>query len=279
MENIKIRYRIDYDRLKNRYFSAYGVTDDDYLRELDNSTSENMRNFEAVFDNEKLTVINTDKHEISSFIYADLYKVKKLENSHLLFTDKINFYFFEFSEFSDEELKKLDSILRIYYEKNIDRPLAVVENYELNSKRVIEGYKNLYKYWNIKLVLFFIFLGIVTKSYQYKSGITYIVLEFLVFSLLIRGLFRVSAKSIVKSTDNKFLRRKIIFNKDSVEITGREKMASIKIYYNEFYKIRQTKNGYIFFLQRNMFYFFYNYEFQEEEPAKLEKILAGYIKK
>ena len=48
MENIKIKYKIDYDRLKDRYFSAYGVTDDDYLIELDNSTAENMRNFDFI---------------------------------------------------------------------------------------------------------------------------------------------------------------------------------------------------------------------------------------
>ena len=131
MENIRIKYKIDYDRLKDRYFSAYGVSDDDYMKALDNSTAENMRNFEIIFEKDKLTVINTNKHETASFIYADLYKVKKSEDSYLFFTDNIHFYFLKFSDFSDEELKKLDSILRIYYEKNVGEPLAVLEDYEL----------------------------------------------------------------------------------------------------------------------------------------------------
>ena len=56
-------------------------------------------------------------------------------------------------------------------------------------------------------------------------------------------------------------------------------MANIKVYYNEFYKIKKTKKGYMFFLQRNMFYFLCNYEFKKEELAKLETALAGYMKK
>ena len=279
MENISIKYKIDYDRLKDSYFSVYGVSDDDYLKELYDSTAENMKNFEAVFENDKLTVINTDKHETDRFIYADLYKVEKSEDSYLFFINKIDFYFFKFSEFSDEELKKLDSVLRIYYEKNIDKPLAVLENYELNEKRVLEGFKNIYKHLNIGLILFFIFLGILNKSYLDKNFIVLLIFEFLIFSVVIRVLFRFSAKSIVKSTYKKFMRGKIIFDENSMKITGKEKMAGIKVYYNEFYKIKKTKKGYMFFLQRNMFYFLYNYEFQKEELTRLEAVLAKYMKK
>ena len=177
------------------------------------------------------------------------------------------------------ELKKLDSILRIYYEKNVGKPLAVLENYELTEKRIIEGYRNIYKYLNTGLILFFIFLGILNKSYLDKNFIVLLILEFIVFSIVIRVLFRFSAKSIVKSTYKKFMRGKIIFDKNSMEIIGKEKMASIKVYYNEFYKIKKTKKGYMFFLQKNMFYFLCNYEFKKEELAKLETVLAGYIKK
>ena len=279
MENIKVKYKIDYDRLKDGYFSAYGVSDDDYLKELDNSTAENMRNFEVIFDCDKLTVINTDKHETAGFIYADLYKVRKSGDSYLFFTDKIHFYFIKFSDFPDEELKKLDSILRIYYEKNDGKPLAVLENYVLTEKRVIEGCKNIYKHLNTGLLLFFIFLGILNKSYLDKNFILLLILEFLVFSIVIRVLYRIFAKSTVKSTHKKFLRGKIIFDENSMEIIGKEKMAGIKVYYNEFYKIKKTKKGYMFFLQRNMFYFLYNYEFQKDELDKLEIVLAGYIKK
>ena len=50
-----------------------------------------------------------------------------------------------------------------------------------------------------------------------------------------------------------------------------------EIYYNEFYKIKKTKKGYLFLLQKYSFYFFFYDEFREDELEKLNDTLDKYI--
>ena len=60
---IKIKYRLDFNRLKDTYLSAYGATSEEYLHELDRSIADRMRNIEAEFDNEKVVIKTIDKNE------------------------------------------------------------------------------------------------------------------------------------------------------------------------------------------------------------------------
>ena len=59
---IKIKYRLDFNRLKDTYLSAYGATSEEYLHELDRSIADRMRNIEAEFDNEKVVIKTIDKN-------------------------------------------------------------------------------------------------------------------------------------------------------------------------------------------------------------------------
>ena len=74
---IKIKYRLDFNRLKDTYMSAYGAASDEYLRELDGSIADSTRNIEAEFDNEKVVIKIIDKNEKNTYFYNEIFKIKK----------------------------------------------------------------------------------------------------------------------------------------------------------------------------------------------------------
>ena len=84
-------------------------------------------------------------------------------------------------------------------------------------------------------------------------------------------------KRIIKSTNKNFLYARILFYEDKIEVIAKRKMGLTEIYYNEFYKIKKTKKGYIFLIQKYSFYFFFYDEFKENELEKLNSALSGYM--
>ena len=68
---IKIKYRLDFNRLKDTYMSAYGAASDEYLREFDGSIADSTRNIEAEFDNEKVVIKIIDKNEKNTYFYNE----------------------------------------------------------------------------------------------------------------------------------------------------------------------------------------------------------------
>ena len=280
MENIiRIKYRLDFNRLRDTYLSAYGASSEEYLRELDRSIADSTRNIEVEFDNEKVVIKTVDKNEKNTYMYKEIFKIKKEKDSYLFFISKVQFFYFKFSDFFSEDLVKIDSILKEFYEKNKNEVLAEIENYELTEKRVIAASKIIYKSLNIA----FLVLGIIlTLMHQVMYGNIFITLLtivlYMVFVLLFLMFYYKSiGKRIIKSTNKNFLYARILFYENKIEIIAKKKMGLSEIYYNEFYKIKKTKKGYLFLTQKYSFYFFFYEEFKKEELEKLNSILPKYM--
>ena len=276
---IKIKYRLDFNRLKDTYLSAYGATSEEYLHELDRSIADRMRNIEAEFDNEKVVIKTIDKNEKNTYMYKEIFKIKKEKDCYLFFISKVQFFYFKFSDFSSEDLGKIDEILKDFYEKTQGEVLAVLENYELNEKRVIAASKIIYKSLNIV----FLILGIVlTLLHQLIYGSIWIsILTIVLYTVFIlfflKFYYKSMSKRIIKSTNKNFLYARILFYEDKIEVIAKRKMGLTEIYYNEFYKIKKKKKGYIFLIQKYSFYFFFYDEFKENELEKLNSALSGYM--
>ena len=278
-DSIKIKFRIDFIRLRDTYLSAYGATSEEYLRELDNSIAETMRNFEAEFDNEKVVIKNVDKNEQNSYTYKEIFKIKKEKDCYLFFISKVQFFYFKFSDFPSEDLGKIDSILKEFYEKNQNEILAEIEDYELTEKRVTAASKIIYKSLNIVFLVLGVALALLHQMMYKSIFITLLTIGlYVVFILLFLGFYYKSmGKRIIKSTNKNFLYARILFFENKIEIVAKKKMGLSEIYYNEFYKIKKTKKGYLFLLQKYSFYFFFYDEFQKEELEKLNSILSEYM--
>ena len=276
---IKIKYRLDFNRLKDTYMSAYGAASDEYLRELDGSIADSTRNIEAEFDNEKVVIKIIDKNEKNTYFYNEIFKIKKEKDSYLFFISKIQFFYFKFSDFSSEDLAKIDIILKEFYEKTQGEILAAVENYELNEERVIAASKIIYKNLNIVFLLLGIILTILHQI-MYRSmlvNVLTIVLYTVFILFFLKFYYKSMGKRIIKSTNKNFLYARILFYKDKIEVISKRKMAMSEIYYNEFYKIKKTKKGYLFLTQKYSFYFFFYDEFKKDELERLSSTLSQYI--
>ena len=276
---IKIKYRLDFSRLKDTYMSAYGAASDEYLRELDGSIADSTRNIEAEFDSEKIVIKFIDKNEKNTYLYNEIFKIKKEKDCYLFFINKIQFFYFKFSDFSLEDLVKIDIILKEFYEKTQGEILAAVENYELNEERVVAASKIIYKSLNIVLLLLGIILTILHQI-MYRSmviNVLTIVLYTIFILLFLKLYYKSMGKRIIKSTNKNFLYARILFYKDKIEVISKRKMGLSEIYYNEFYKIKKTKKGYIFLTQKYSFYFFFYNEFEKDELERLDSTLSQYI--
>ena len=276
---IKIKYRLDFNRLKDTYMSAYGAASDEYLREFDGSIADSTRNIEAEFDNEKVVIKIIDKNEKNTYFYNEIFKIKKEKDSYLFFISKIQFFYFKFSDFSSEDLAEIDIILKEFYEKTQGEILAAVENYELNEERVIAASKIIYKNLNIVFLLLGIILTILHQI-MYRSmlvNVLTIVLYTVFILFFLKFYYKSMGKRIIKSTNKNFLYARILFYKDKIEVISKRKMAMSEIYYNEFYKIKKTKKGYLFLTQKYSFYFFFYDEFKKDELERLSSTLSQYI--
>ena len=197
----------------------------------------------------------------------------------MFFISKIQFFYFKFSDFSSEDLAEIDIILKEFYEKTLGEILAAVENYELNEERVIAASKIIYKNLNIVFLLLGIILTILHQI-MYRSmlvNVLTIVLYTVFILFFLKFYYKSMGKRIIKSTNKNFLYARILFYKDKIEVISKRKMGMSEIYYNEFYKIKKTKKGYLFLTQKYSFYFFFYDEFKKDELERLSSTLSQYI--
>ncbi|MBP9477484.1 MAG: hypothetical protein KBF12_02595 [Sebaldella sp.] len=275
-------FKTDLQRLKESYYARYGVMDENYAKEIDDTISDSMRDYEIEFYKDKFLVRNIVKNEVNSHLYSELYRVEKIKEGYLFSLDKTKFYFFKFSDLVENESTgdKLDEILKKYYTGTTNGVIATIENYVLDQKRCITGLKAMYKNMLSGMQLAgLIFLGV----FQYLiyrdifitviSVIGYVILIFILFKFFY---YKRTAKKILKSINENFLSARILFYPDEIEIITKKKLTLIRLKYEEFYKIQKIKEGYMFYTQKFSFYFFGFDEFKKEELEELEKILSKY---
>ena len=279
-------YKIDFDRIKDGYYTAYGVTDEIGAREISETIAESMRNFRVLFEETGFTFENTSKNEKNFYSYEEVYGIKKTETGYLFYLNKTSFYFFRFSDFQNEEaekLDKLDEIIKKYYENFPVNPIAVIENFEWTIERLVAGSKIVYK--NVILmtnIVGLILLTIIQHQLYHKiwidiiSGILCLIFLSVVFKVFY---YKRMAKRILNSMNKVTRHARILFYSDEMEVITKERLGSSKLKYKEFYKIKKAKNGYIFYTQKYSFYFFWFSDFTKEGLENLDKILVDYYGK
>ena len=89
-------FKTDLQRLKESYYARYGVMDENYAKEIDDTISDSMRDYEIEFYKDKFLVRNIVKNEVNSHLYSELYRVEKIKEGYLFSLDKTKFYFFKF---------------------------------------------------------------------------------------------------------------------------------------------------------------------------------------
>lgn len=277
----EIDFNYNLERIQDTYFAKYGAKSEKETEELDKTIADSMRKYKILFYADKFILQNIIKNESTSHFYNETYEIEKVENGYIFFITKQMFYFFKFTDFNSDELRNLDRVLEKYYKKTEGRVIAKVENYELTEKRCIQGFKYLYKNLDWFYITVSLFLVIILyKAYNnIFIALTRGILFYFVLIILAKTLYyKVMAKKIIKSMNEKFKRARVIFYEDKAEIILKEKLGLTSLEYREFYKIKKMKKGYIFCTGRYSFYFFWFDDFKEDELIRLEKVLLKYLK-
>ncbi|OCG57044.1 YcxB family protein [Gilliamella sp. Nev3-1] len=267
-KKITVEYKINSQYLLDSYYAQSGVLDKEFAESLDRSIADNMRNFLITFDDEKMLLHNQDKSETNTYYYQDFYQIHKKADGYLFFVSCTIFYFIKFDLFKPEHLTILDNKLRPYYEKECNAPLAVIDNYEVTTKRILTGLKYLYR--NITIGMFVILFIILIDFIFYQISLSMLLGS--IFAVVGYQLcLRLSVNRIVKSVNSVYRHAIITFYNDKLECTYKEKLSGFKIKYSEFYKIRKLKKGYLIQIQKYSFYFLFYDEFTHQQRQKLEE--------
>ena len=276
-------FKNDFQRLKESYYARYGVMDEISVKEIAETIPDSMKHFSIEFYSEEFIVRNKIKEEVNSYLYDELYKTEKVKDGYLISLNKNQFYFFKFSDFQEEELEKLDEILKKYYLNVSNDLVAVIEDYKWDLNRCITGMKAVYKKMIFRqkvigLAVIIIIIQVLFKEIflTIVAAAAFLILVTIMFSFFY---YKKTAKKILNSMNKNFLNIRVLFYSDEAEFITKKKLTVSKMKYDEFYKIEKIKEGYIFYTQRYNFYFFWFNEFPKEELEKLDIALSGYISK
>ena len=128
MEKIaEIEHKVTLEKIMNSYYAHYKVKYEEYSKEFYDSLPDSVKEVRVEFYEDRLVIENLIKNEKQTYLYDELYKVQKSENAYLFYTNKVEYRFFEFSDFNAEELENLDNTIKKYYEKTEDNIIAEIE--------------------------------------------------------------------------------------------------------------------------------------------------------
>ena len=281
MEKIaEIEYKVTLEKIMNSYYAHYKVKYEEYSKEFYDSLPDSVKEVRVEFYEDRLVIENLIKNEKQTYLYDELYKVQKSENAYLFYTNKVEYRFFEFSDFNAEELENLDNTIKKYYEKTEDNIIAEIENFEWTEEKLRKG---MFFSDGIKIRIFI--MGIVLLLFIFES-IAYPEIRTLMIALagiIIIFLwsfyyFKVVPKRTLKSMNPKSVKMKILFYEDHMVLIKKFEPGVMEIKYSEFYKIKINKSGYFMYSQRSLFYLF---EFSEMTGniEELKNILQKYHKR
>lgn len=273
-EIAEIHYIMDADRLMRLYYARYKVNYEKFSQEIYESRSESEREYRDIFFDDRVVSENIIKNEKTTFLYKELFAVEKTEAGYLFYVNKGSIIFYGFDEFDTEELKVLDEILRPYYEMKKDEVIAKIENFEYTEdkirkimfKRVI-NYKLLLVAAAYVLLIYAMFLE---NNSNFK--LLYIVIATGISIQYLYDYF-IKPKKTLKSMNNRFLKGRVLFYKDRVELINRTVAEISEIKYKEFFKKKEIKSGILLYIQRYKCFLF-EYSEIEGDIENLKKILS-----
>ena len=272
-EIAEIRYTVDADRLMRLYYARYKVNYEKFSKEVYESRSESEREYKDVFFDDRVVSENILKNEKTTFLYDELFAVEKTENGYLFYVTNSSLLFYGFDEFDIKNLETLDKVLRSYYEIKREEPVAVIENFEYTEDKIRKiMFKKVFNYKLILVITAYILLGYglllnrdnISKT-LYISIAAGISIEYLY-------LYLIRPKKVLKSMKTGFLKARVLFYKDRVELINKLKAEISVIKYEEFFKIKKIKYGILFYIQRYKC-FLSEYSEIEGDIESLKKIL------
>ena len=272
-EVAEIRYTVDADRLMRLYYARYKVNYEKFSKEIYESRSEREREYRDVFFDDRVVSENILKDEKKTFLYDELFAVEKTENGYLFHVTNSSLLFYGFDDFKTEELSALDEILRPYYEVKHDEAVAVIENSEYTEGKIRKIMFK--KVFNYKLLLvaaadMLLIYGLLTDR-DNISKVLYIVIAAGI-SIEYLYLYFIRPKKILKSMKTGFLKARVLFYSDRIELINKSKAEISVIKYEEFFKIKEIKYGIFFYIQRHKCFLF-EYSEIEGDIENLKKIL------
>ena len=272
-EVAEIRYTVDADRLMRLYYARYKVNYEKFSKEIYESRSEREREYRDVFFDDRVVSENILKDEKKTFLYDELFAVEKTENGYLFHVTNSSLLFYGFDDFKTEELSALDEILRPYYEVKHDEAVAVIENSEYTEGKIRKIMFK--KVFNYKLLLvaaadMLLIYGLLTDR-DNISKVLYIVIAAGI-SIEYLYLYFIRPKKILKSMKTGFLKARVLFYSDRIELINKSKAEISVIKYEEFFKIKEIKYGILFYMQRYKCFLF-EYSEIEGDIENLKKIL------
>ena len=278
MEKIaEIEYKITPEWVMKSYYTHYKVKYEEYSREFYDSLPESAKEVRVEFYEDRFVTENLVKNEKNTYLYDELSAVKKLENAYSFYTNKVEYRFFEFSDFKAEELKKLDDILKKYYEKTEEHIIAEIENFEWTEEKLRKG---MFFSEGMKIRIFIMgiaLLLLIFESIAYPEIRTLMIAlaGIIIIFLWSFYYFKVVPEKTLKSMNPKSIKMKILFYEDHTVLIKKSDPGIIEMKYSEFYKIKKIKSGYSIYPQRNQFYLF---EFSEitGNIEELKNILQKY---
>lgn len=278
-QNVTVDCHIDRQYLVDTFAALQGCLDDEFTQQLDNSIVANMRNFSFTFDNEKIVRLNKDKNEVSTFYYSDLYQIQETATGLIFFINKIFFEFVRYDLFQPDELVLVKKYLAPYMSKNQEPKIATI-NYQIDYQRLYVLFRYIFRnHYKIRLVpsiLCFVLclLGAIVKNWS-LSALAFI-LAFILLPPVLDFTLKLLAKKQLSSLNERFRSLTCIFYNDHLTFNFQKKEGSTNIKYEEFFKIEKTSKGYVFFIQKDMGYYFFYEEFTLEQQHALEERLKQY---
>lgn len=262
MEKIaEIEYKVTLEKIMNSYYAHYKVKYEEYSKEFYDSLPDSVKEVRVEFYEDRLVIENLIKNEKNTYLYDELYTVKKSENSYSFYTNKVEYRFFEFSDFKAKELENLDDILKKYYENTKNKIIAEIENFEWTEEKLRKGTMNTSMKFRV-LLMFLILAVLIFEIIIYPGFRTLIpaLAGIIIIFLWYYYYFRVRPKKQINSINPSLKKMTVIFYENYIELISKSSPKISEVKYLEFYEIKKKKYGYLFYTQRNQFYLF---EFSE----------------
>ena len=274
-EIAEIRYTENPERLERLYYARYKVNYEKFAQEYHDSTPESMKEFRDIFFDDRIISENLIKNEKNTYFYNELSAVEKTEEGYLLYVTKNNLIFYGFDEFENETLEVLDKILKPYYEIEKNKIIAVIENFEytvekirkIRFKRVL-NYRLLLVVTAFLLVIYALFLN---RDNTVK--VLYSIMAAVIFIQYLYSYF-IAPKKVFESMSKRPLRARVVFFDNRLELINKSDAGLDTIKYNEFFKIKEIRWGFLFYIQKYKCFLF-EYSEIEGDIENLKKILSN----
>lgn len=274
-EIAEIRYTENPERLARLYYARYKVNYEKFAQEYHDSTPDSMKEFRDIFFDDRIVSENLIKNEKNTYFYNELSAVEKTEEGYLLYVTKNNLIFYGFDEFKNETLEALDKVLKPYYGIEKNKIIAVIENFEYTVEKIRKiRFKRVLNYRLLLVIAaFFLLMYALFLDRDNTVKVLYSIMAAVIFIQYLYSYF-IAPKKVFESMSKRPLRARVVFFDNRLELINKSDAGLDTIKYNEFFKIKEIRWGFLFYIQKYKCFLF-EYSEIEGDIENLKKILAN----